>query len=49
VALQKTHVASISKHVVTVREGFSRLGALSNLPPLSLVDLLHATSGGFGS
>jgi len=31
---------------VTAGEGFSRLGIL---PPLSLVDTLHATGGGFGS
>jgi hypothetical protein len=30
-------------------EGSSRLGVLSSLPPLSFVDMLHATSGGFGT
>jgi hypothetical protein len=29
--------------------GFSRFGVLSGLPPLSLVDMLHAIGGGFGS
>ncbi len=30
-------------------EGSSRLGVLSSLPPLSIVDMLHTTSGGFGT
>jgi hypothetical protein len=30
------------------REGFFRLGVLSSLTPLFLVDTLHLTSGGFG-
>jgi hypothetical protein len=33
--------ASISRQAVTAREGSSRLGVLSGLPPLSLVDMLH--------
>jgi hypothetical protein len=31
------------------REGSSRLEVLSSLPPLSLVDMLHVTGGGFGT
>jgi hypothetical protein len=31
------------------KEDFLRLGVLLGLPPLSLVDLFHATSGGFSS
>jgi hypothetical protein len=38
---------SISTRVVTTRECFSMLEALSSLPPLSLIDLLHAVSGRF--
>jgi len=49
VALQEAHVTSISKSVVTIREGSPSLRALSSLPPLFLVDLLHATHGWFTS
>jgi hypothetical protein len=31
----------------TIGEGSSRLGVLLGLPPLSLVDMLHAIGGGF--
>ncbi len=46
-ALQKAQAAYISKRVVIVGEGYSRLGVLTSLPPLFLVNMLHATSGGF--
>jgi hypothetical protein len=39
-ALQRTHATFISRWVVIARELFSRLEALSGLPPLSLVDML---------
>lgn len=45
VALERTHVASISRRAVI----FSRLESLSGLPPLSLVDKLRVTGGRFGS
>jgi len=40
---------SISRQVVIARKGSSRLGVLSGLPPLSLVDMLHAIVGGFNT
>ncbi len=46
-ALQIAHAASISRWVVIVGEGSSRLGASLGLTPLSLVDMLHVTGGGF--
>jgi hypothetical protein len=46
-ALQKAHVASISRCAVIVREGSSKLGTLLGLTPFSFVDMLHATGGGF--
>jgi hypothetical protein len=46
-ALQRKKIASISKWVITTREGSSRLRVLSSLPPHSLVDLFHSTSEGF--
>jgi hypothetical protein len=46
--LQKTQIISISKWAVNVGEGSSRFGVLLSLCPLSLVDMLHATSGRFG-
>jgi hypothetical protein len=46
-ALQRTQATSISRQAITTREGFSKLGGLLGLPPLSLVDTLHASSGGF--
>jgi hypothetical protein len=39
----------ISRRAVTAGEGSSRLGVLSDLPPLSLVDMLHATAGSFST
>jgi hypothetical protein len=46
-ALQKPQATSNSKHAITAREGSSKLGGLLGLPPLSVVDTLHASSGGF--
>jgi hypothetical protein len=46
-ALQRTQATSISRQAITTREDYSKLGSLSGLPPLSLVDVLHASSGGF--
>jgi hypothetical protein len=48
-ALQKTQATSISSGAITAREASSRLGVLFSLPPLSLVDMIQATSGGFGT
>ncbi len=47
----RLHIASILRRAATAREGPSRLGVLWGLhpPPLSLVDMLHVTGGGFGS
>jgi hypothetical protein len=39
--LGRAKAASISRQVVTAEEGSSRLGILSGLPPLSLLDMLH--------
>ncbi len=44
--LQRTQVVSILNWAITVREGF-RLGILWGLPPLSLIDMFHASGGGF--
>jgi len=41
--------ASISRRAVVARKGSSRLGALLGLPTLSLIDMLHATGGGFST
>jgi hypothetical protein len=41
--------ASILRRAVTAKEGSSRLGVLWGLPPLSLVDMLLATGGGFST
>jgi hypothetical protein len=46
-ALEKTQATSNSKHAITPRDGSSKLGGLLGLPPLSLVDTLHASGGGF--
>jgi hypothetical protein len=48
-ALSRTQATSISRWVVTTGEGSSRLGVLSGLTPLSLVDMLQATNGGFNA
>jgi hypothetical protein len=48
-ALQRVQADSISRWAVTAREGSFRLGFLSSLPPVSLVDMLYATGGGFSS
>ncbi len=37
---------SILRHAVAVGEGLSRLGLLAGGPPLSLFDMLLATTGG---
>jgi hypothetical protein len=47
-ALQRTHATSIPRWAVIAREIFSRLEALSGLPPLSLVDMLRVTGGRLG-
>jgi hypothetical protein len=39
----------ISRRAVIAGEGSSRLGVLSDLPPLSFVDMLHATAGSFST
>jgi hypothetical protein len=44
---EKLQVASILRRHVTIKESYYRLGALSCLPPLSLVDMLHANGGNF--
>jgi hypothetical protein len=50
VALQKAQATSVLSQAVAAREcSSSRLGALSSLPPLSLVDMLHAIAGGFNT
>jgi hypothetical protein len=41
VTLQRVQAASISRQIVTLREGSSRLGVLLNLSSLSLADLFH--------
>jgi hypothetical protein len=47
-ALQKEQATSISRWAIITKESFFSLGVLSGLPPLSLVDLFHSTSEGFG-
>jgi hypothetical protein len=42
-------IVSISKQAIIAREGSTRLGVLSGLPPVSLVDILQAIGGGFCS
>jgi hypothetical protein len=44
-----TESDSISKWVVIAKGGFSKFGVLLGLPPLSFIDMLHVTNGGFGS
>jgi hypothetical protein len=46
-ALQRVQAAAILRWTVIAGEGSFRLGLLSGLPPLSLVDMLHATGGSF--
>ncbi len=48
-ALQKTQATSMSSQTITAREASSRLGVLLGLLSLSLVDMIQATSGGFGT
>jgi hypothetical protein len=43
----RTKAASILKWVIIAREGSSKLGVLSSLPPLFFVDILQTTSGSF--
>ncbi len=45
VLLQRAHVASISKSVVIVGEGSSRLIVFSNVPPFALFHMLLAPRG----
>ncbi len=47
VDLQRVQVSSILNWAITIREGFFRLGTLWGLPPLSLIDMLHANGGDF--
>jgi len=47
VALWKARATSIPRRAVTAREGSSGLGVLWGLSPLSLVDMLQRTGGGF--
>jgi hypothetical protein len=47
-ALQK-NASCFHFRPVTVGEIFYRLGVLSCLPPLSLVDMFHAIGEGFGT
>jgi len=46
-ALRRAQATYISNRVVIVGEGYSRLGVLTSLPPLFLINMLHGTSGGF--
>jgi len=48
-ALQRAQATYISNRVVIVREGSSRLGVLTSLPPLFWINMLHGTSGGFST
>jgi hypothetical protein len=41
-------VTSNLKQHVTIKESIFRLGVLSGLPPLSLINMLHVIGGGFG-
>jgi hypothetical protein len=49
VALQRVQATYLSKWVVIAGEGSSRLGVLLGLPPFFLINMLHATSGGFST
>jgi len=50
VALQRVQVTTILRRaVVAASEASSRLGVLPSFSPISLHDLLHATSDGFRS
>jgi hypothetical protein len=49
ITLHKTHATFTLKWAITTREGLSKLGVLLSLPPLFLVDMLHATHEGFDS
>jgi hypothetical protein len=48
-ALQRAQVASILRWVLIAGKGCSKLGVLSGLPTLSLVNMFHVTNGGFGT
>ncbi len=48
-ALQRVQATYLSKWVVIAGEGSSRLGVLLGLPPFFLINMLHATSGGFST
>ncbi len=39
--LGRAKAASIARQAVTAGKGSSKLGVLSGLPPLSLLDMLH--------
>ncbi len=49
VMLQREHMVSILKHVVTTGESSSRLGVLLGSPSLSLLDMLLVTGEGSGT
>ncbi len=46
---QRAQAASISRSAVPAGEGSSKLGVILGLSHLSLVDMLHASGGGFSS
>jgi hypothetical protein len=48
-ALQKAQATSILRWSVIAKKGYSWLGVLWGLCPLSLVDMLHVTNGSFGT
>jgi hypothetical protein len=48
-ALQKAQATSILRRFVIAKKGYSWLGVLSGLCPLSLVDMLHMTNESFGT
>ncbi len=47
--LLKAQAISILRRAIITREGFSKLRVLLGLLPLSIVDMLHATSESFGT
>jgi hypothetical protein len=47
--LQRVHAIFIFKSVVIAREGLFKLGVLLTLPPLFLVDMIHAIDEAFDS
>ncbi len=49
VALHKVQATCISRQAIVIGEGSFKLRVVWGLPPLSLVDVLQVTSGGFGT